>query len=249
MSGRRFERADQWSPKAPPSRKMGATTAAAPTFADALKPYKTYIILGVAALGVLIAYQLYMRRASQKKDPAQIEAGTRAIEAAAAQERPKLQVDPQVIEVLQNQVLSYQQQIAELEDALARTQQQQQQQQQEDPIAAQMRAASSMGGAGSGAPQFAGLHGQLGPDATLGRGAPSMGGYGGPEASTAGRDGGGGMAAFAGDPMPAMSGFGGAMGGSDYNSPFQDGVTSQAMAMGAGGGGRNPAQAMQMPPR
>lgn len=262
MASRRYDRADQWSPKpttrpALPSRRENtqAVAVAAPgtSFADVLKPYKSYIILGVAALGVLIAYQLYVRRTTQRRDPAQVEAGVRAIDAAQAQERPKLQVDPQVIEVLQNQVLTYQQQVAELEEALGRNQQQMaqmqqaySQQQQEDPIAAQMRAAGSMQ-----PQQFTGLHGQVGPhpDAALGRGAPSMGGFG-PQAGTPTRGDAGAMSsAFAQDngPMPAMSGFGGGMSASDYTNPFQDGVTSQAMTMGAGGGGRNPP--MQMPPR
>ena len=77
-------------------------------------------------------------------------------------------VNPEVIEVLQNQVLSYQAQVAELEDALVRSNQQmaqlQQQQQQQDPVTAQMMAA----GAGGLLPPS--MMAQAGPQGSMGGG-------------------------------------------------------------------------------
>lgn len=136
--------------------------------AGMLKPYKTYIILGVAMLAVAIAYQLYSRRASQKKTEEQVAAGLSAIEQQQGSGRPPLQVDPQVIEVLQNQVHSYQEQVAELEEALSRSNQQMRQllasraAPQMDPVAAQMMATRTQD-TQQAPPEYSGLHGQIPP--------------------------------------------------------------------------------------
>lgn len=218
-----------------------------------LKTYRPYIIVGVAFLGIAIAYHLYSRRASQQKTGQQIETGLAAIGAHVG--APPLQVDPQVIESLQNQVLSYQEQVGELEKALSMSNQQVETLIKStpppmSPEMAQMQAMQAQQQQGQQQAQFSGLHGQMPPPQgqpgmqpqgqgmPLGigmpqgpgmppvppRNMPAMNGPGGP---------GVGMGAFADNgPAPALSGMGSAMGGMDLNAPSQDGVTSMAMQMG-----------------
>lgn len=238
MSSRRG--GDHNMASAPHGAHGGQSTS---TLATMLKPYKTYIILGVAFLAVAIAYQLYSRRASRQKEADQVERGLAnidgAIKGAAAtgannngvdgEGRPKLEVSPEVIETLQQQVLTYQSQVAELEAALDQSNNLLQQQirmasPQMDPVTAQMMAAQQqqqqqqgasmpMGGGGL---DFSGLHGQMPPPGYASGPPPPLGFAGGGMPTRTGpppgsRNGGGngvsqqqqqpGMGAFAGGPM------------------------------------------------
>ncbi len=190
MGDRAFDR--RWAPKAPESGGLIA----------AIKPYKTYIVLGVAMLAVIIAYQLYSRRASQKKEPSQIETGLKNIQGAIAQEeRPKIEVDPQVIEVLQNQVLAYQAQVQEMDAALAQATQ----------LLRQFGYGPS-GQVGGSDPhntqQQVQFSSQMPP---VGAGAPTRGG--GDQQPAMGAFAGGGQM---GEPMPAIDGMSSQMGGMGF---------------------------------
>jgi hypothetical protein len=104
------------------TRAVGTGNTSAPAgagggVAEFLKTYRPWIFLGAGALVVAIVYQIYSRRINIKKDETQIERGLNAIESLgghASGARAPLQVDPAVIEVLQQQVLDYQAQVDQL---------------------------------------------------------------------------------------------------------------------------------------
>lgn len=127
---------------------------------DFFNKYRTYVLVGAGALVVAIVYQVYSKRMSKKKDEEQIQNGLRALGGAVGGPRAPLQVDPQVIEVLQQQVLDYQAQVDQLEYALN------QRELQLEQIRQQQQAPNGAGGimhpAASG--NFAGLHGQVDPN-------------------------------------------------------------------------------------
>jgi hypothetical protein len=230
MGDRVFDRQAKWAPKT--AGTGGGTGGGGGGYGNGfgggeggggimatIKPYKTYIVLGVALLAVVIAYQLYSRRASQKKDEAQIDTGLKNIQGAIAHEqnaeqRPKVEVDPQVIEVLQGQVLAYQAQVQEMDAALAQATQ----------LLRQFGYGPSSQGSGPG-PQGQGQMGGIDPQMAAamqqqhqqqGGGMPPVGGghptRGGPSEQQPS------MGAFAGqgEPMPALQGMSSQMGGMEY---------------------------------
>lgn len=195
-------------PKPPPAAKQqGGIT-------DIIKQYKVPLIVGgIAVAALVIAYQLYQRRASSTKTEGQIQGGLNAIRAVS--ERPPLKVEPEVIETLQNQVLSYQSQVAELEQQVANMSsyiqnqaEHQQQQPYMDPVAAQMAASQPP-------PQMPPAQGMVPAQGMM----PPQAGTRETMGAFAGSEGGG--------PMPAMGG------GDNYTAygGAQDGVTSMAMSM------------------
>jgi len=188
-----------------------------------LKKYQGYLILGAGALVVALTYKIYSSRMSKKKDEEQIQNGLRALSGGAeASERAPLQVDPSVIEILQQQVLDYQSQVEQLEYALS----------QRDLQLEQIRTSGAAVSHPSAQNKFAGLHGQVDPNShtpplpmqmqqpipTRDPSNPAAGLPGGPSdglpsyvtpGPSAGPGGQVGMGAFSTDPGMGQSGQGG----------------------------------------
>ena len=123
--------------------------------------YKPYILIGATAVAALIIWQIYTKLSTRKKDDEQVQKGLRALGGAQASGgglspdgRPALTVDPSVIEVLQQQVNTYQNQVAELENAISQKDMQMEQiaqhLQQQQLIRAQQQLQQSGGGGGYG---------------------------------------------------------------------------------------------------
>lgn len=186
-------------------RPRGGEGASEGRFSDIMTKigkYKVYILIGLGGLTLIIAYQIISKRLNKKQDESLLQKGLAKLNGtqgsqsgqgghvgAQAGERPKLSVDPSVIETLQNQVLSYKSQVEELTNAvqhkdaqldqIAQHLQQQQQQQQQSMTPDSGFAPLAPIGASAGPDQFAGLHGAIGQMGGPG-GPAGMGGHGSP---------------------------------------------------------------------
>jgi len=134
--------------------------------------YKMHLLAGAGVLTVGLIYYFYKQRMSAQKEPAQVDAGLRSLSTGASASQPSsgrapLQVDPAVIEALQQQVFEYQSHVENLENALNQRELQLAQiqatqsappstHQQQSQVPPQM----DLPGQG-GANQFSGLHGQI----------------------------------------------------------------------------------------
>lgn len=140
------------------------------SFLDALKKHKVIVLSGVALLVVGLAYHLYSKRSSQGKDDQTTATGVEQIAGAqAAAGKPTLQMDPVVLQQLQQQVEQYRDHIGALQDAVMKRDQQIEQMramgQGLGPESGFTTMAAQLGvGAQAGAlGQFSGLHGQMPP--------------------------------------------------------------------------------------
>lgn len=151
------------------AKKNGANAPNGGGWFDFVKDNKIYFLSGAAILAVFIAYHLYSKRSAQSKDDETTARGVDQIKGAEA--RPTLQVDPAVLEQLQQQMKQYQDTIRALKEGIV----------VRDQAIDQLRAsgqimspesgfttmAGQMGGAAGLPPgalgQFSGLHGQVPP--------------------------------------------------------------------------------------
>lgn len=164
------------------------TSGAGATIGDFVTKYRPYLLIGAGAIVVAIVYQVYSRRMSKRKEDEQIQTGLRSIDALGANAagtagatgqggRAPLSVDPAVIEVLQQQVLDYQAQVEQLEQALNIREQQirEIQQLQQNHAGNTLQSGPGTGGTGgvggvihpAANGNYAGLHGQMNPNANF----------------------------------------------------------------------------------
>jgi hypothetical protein len=153
-----------------PNQGNGAENGGNGSIMDMLQKYKLYLLAGAGLLVVGIAYHLYSKRSSQSKDDSVTEKGVGAISGAEASEKPTLQIEPAVLDQLQQQVMQYRDHIGILQNEIINRDRQldmiRQQQGQLGPESGFTTMAAQMGMGASALPpgalgQFSGLHGQL----------------------------------------------------------------------------------------
>lgn len=84
-----------------------------------VKQYRVPILIGSGLVVLALVYRMYSDRMNKQKTGDQVARGLDALGASASGTgRAPLQVDPSVIEVLQQQVLDYQAQVEQLEEAV-----------------------------------------------------------------------------------------------------------------------------------
>lgn len=155
-------------------------TAGSGSLSDTFQKYKYFILAGAGVLVLAIAYHFYSKRSGQGKDEETTEKGISAISDA---NKPSLQVDPVVLDQLQQQVMQYRDHIQMLQNEVMKRDQQLdmvRQQTQLGPESGFTTMASQLGVGASALPpgslgQFNGLHGQLPPYAPPGGGQIQMG--------------------------------------------------------------------------
>lgn len=145
------------------------TASTSGSLSETIQKYKYFILAGAGVLVLAIAYHLYSKKNSQGKDESVTEKGMSAISEA---NRPSLQVDPAVLDQLQQQVMQYRDHINMLQNEVMKRDQQldmvRQQTQQLGPESGFTTMAGQLGMGASALPpgslgQFSGLHGQLPP--------------------------------------------------------------------------------------